>query len=84
MSRFDCKGDMHLIHPRKLDLKFSTERHLYLDDQSTVTIYEKGFFIIYITVGITGRTSRAPISAHRLNVDKAQELRLIPVLYYSK
>ena len=48
MSKFDCNGDMNFIYPRKLDLKFSTEGHLYLDDQSTVTVYETGFRWTYL------------------------------------
>ena len=32
-------------------------------------------YYIYVTVGIRGRTSSAPISAHSLIVDKVQELR---------
>ena len=50
MSKYDCNGDMNFIYPRKLDLKFTTEKHLYLDDQTTVTVYETGlnFYITYL------------------------------------
>ena len=37
-------------------------------------LHSKGY-LIDVTVGITGRTSSAPNSAHRLIVDKVQELR---------
>ena len=34
-----------------------------------------GIYNIYVTVGIRGRTSGAPISAHHLIMDKVQKLR---------
>ena len=56
-----------------------TGHSLTLADENLMECYATHLSLwraaIYETVGIMGRTSSAPISAHRLIVDKVQEIQ---------